>query len=79
MLAIINALLTIDEKSKNADMEVNIFGQVCFAATCTSNRKEEGEAVNYKKIHKRPTSNHKLIYICLPDKYRDITKIYYEL
>jgi hypothetical protein len=36
----------------------------------------EGVANDFKKIHKRPTSNHKLIYICLPDNYRHITKSY---
>jgi len=35
---------------------------------------EEGGRWGFKKIHKRPFTNHKLIYICQP-----ITKSYYEL
>ena len=70
MIAVINTVFTLDEKSRMRMWKIKCLGMFAvppplFWSSCkgTSVAQLEGEA---KKIHKRPTSNHKLIYICQP-------------
>ena len=57
-------------------MEDKMPGQVYCAAPSLLEREMEGEAGCRKKIHQRPSTNHKLIYICLPIVIGIITKLY---